>query len=148
MFNTGLKNTLDKPFQVMEMHPLANAVAFTGRDMREHFSMLDGNSGDVVTRVTHGEELACDNNLLVTFGPQGASTSLVIGGLTYHEFEKYVSAKKLTDGLAIELYSKDPVGKRMDAGTVYLPDEKYYMDFTTRCPFAALEKYALRVRDA
>lgn len=148
VFNSGLKNTLDKPFQIMDMHPMADAIAFAGRDMSEHFSLLDGNSGDVLTRVRHGDELACDNNLLVTFGPQGGNTSLVFGGLTYHEFEKYVSAKKQSDGLALALYSQDPVGKRVDPGTTYLPDEKYYLDFTIACPFEALEAYARRVKDA
>lgn len=51
-------------------------------------------------------------------------------------------------GITAELQAADPVGKRVDAGASYLGDEKFYVDFVTADPFAALEQYGLAVRAA
>ena len=58
------------------------------------------------------------NNLLATFGKPGENRSLVLGGLTYAEFEKYAAVERSQDGsLSLALYAQDPVGKRVDPGT-------------------------------
>jgi hypothetical protein len=42
----------------------------------------------------------------------------------------------------------DPVGRLVDAGTRYMPEDAFYLDFTTPNPFEALEAYGLAVRAA
>jgi len=44
------------------------------------------------------------------------------------------------------LEASDPVGKRVDAGETYLPEDSFYVDFLTPDPFEALEKYGWRLR--
>ncbi len=145
--NCGLVNTMPQPLQIKMLRPLVGK-AFRGAGLTRNFSLLDGNSGGDPTQVSHDDVLSSKNNLLATFGPEGANHSLVIGGLTYHEFEKFVIIRRQAGSLACEITSKDPVGKRVDAGVRYLPDDRYYVDFTTRNPFQALERYALAVRAA
>ncbi|MBN2216710.1 MAG: hypothetical protein JW719_05000 [Pirellulales bacterium] len=56
------------------------------------------------------------------------------------------------DSSETELYlhaeARDPVGRRVDAGTRYLPEDRFYVDFSTDDPFAAAEQYGLAVRAA
>jgi len=46
------------------------------------------------------------------------------------------------------LRASDPVGRRVAAGSRYLPDDRFYVDFTTANPFEALEQYGLSLRAA
>jgi hypothetical protein len=46
------------------------------------------------------------------------------------------------------LYASDPVGKRVDPGTTYIPDDQFYIDVTCPDPFEALEKYGRLVSRA
>jgi len=46
------------------------------------------------------------------------------------------------------LYAEDPVGKRVDPGVRYLPDDRFYVDFITRNPFENLEQYGRAIRAA
>ncbi|MCF7974739.1 MAG: hypothetical protein K9N55_13055, partial [Phycisphaerae bacterium] len=45
-----------------------------------------------------------------------------------------------------QLYAEDPVGKRVDPGVRYLPDDRFYVDFVTDNPFTALEQYGLGIK--
>jgi hypothetical protein len=42
----------------------------------------------------------------------------------------------------------DPVGRLVDPGTTYLPNDLFYVDVTTADPFTALETYGLALRTA
>ena len=42
----------------------------------------------------------------------------------------------------------DPVGKKVDPGSTYLPDDNFYINFDTEDPFTALEDYGQRVSSA
>ena len=46
------------------------------------------------------------------------------------------------------LFAKDPVGKKVDPGTTYVPDDQFYLNFDTQDPFTALEDYGQRVKSA
>ncbi len=46
------------------------------------------------------------------------------------------------------LFAKDPVGKKVDPGSTYLPDDNFYINFDTEDPFIALEDYGKRVSSA
>ena len=151
----GIDNKTGYPIQVKSIHPI-NAKAFSGLDLDADFKMLDGNGGGEWTRLTSENTLRCRNNLLVTFGKQGARRSLVIGGLTYNDFEKFARASKNSkgaaaagqDSLSIDLWGDDPVGKLVEPGSSYVPNDKYFVNFAEDNPFAALEEYGLALRAA
>lgn len=44
------------------------------------------------------------------------------------------------------IYAHDKVGKRVEPTVTYLPDDLFYVDVTTGCPFASLEKYGKALR--
>ncbi len=154
----GVDNTTDYPIQVKSIHP-ATAKAFAGFDLDSDFKMLDGNGGGEWTRVTSENTIRCRNNLMVTFGKPGARRSLVVGGLTYRDFEKFARASndsKPDPGaeassekfLRIDVWSEDPVGKLVEPGSRYIPDDRYFMNFAEDNPFAALEEYGFAMRAA
>ncbi len=85
----GIENTTEQVIQLKRIEPIAGGIAFEGFDLTSNFSMLDGNGGGEHTAVTHGSFLRSRNNLLVTFGTPGDNRSMVLGGLTYNDFEKF-----------------------------------------------------------
>lgn len=144
---TGLENTTDHVIQLKRFGPLEGA-AFSGFETNVDYSTLDGSGGGGATFVSHEfRKRTSRNNLLVTFGRGASRRSLVMGGLTYRDFEKNAQAERKADAsLAIHLWAEDPVGKRIDPGVRYLPDDRFYVDFSTANPFDALEKYADSLR--
>lgn len=46
------------------------------------------------------------------------------------------------------LEASDPVGRQVDPGELWMPADSFYLDFGIADPFAALEKYGLRLRAA
>jgi len=143
----GLENTTGAVLQVKEMSPLVG-IAFQGFDTQTDYATLDGNSGGGKTAVSREPSRRSLNNLLATFGPRGAKRSLVLGGLSYSEFEKDAEVERLADGsLRVGMTARDPVGKRVDPGTRYLvAQDRFQIDFATDNPFEAVEAYAERVR--
>lgn len=143
----GLENTTGQVIQLKEICPLEGA-AFAGFDTQGLYSTLDGYSGGAKTYVAHdGRKRKSLNNLLATFGPPGGNRSLVLGGLSYEEFEKYAEIERRPEALAVRLAASDPVGKRVDPGARYLvAKDRFYVDFLADNPFDALEAYADRVR--
>ncbi|MCX7010819.1 MAG: hypothetical protein NTY53_26860 [Kiritimatiellaeota bacterium] len=143
----GLENTTGAAIQLKDIAPL-EGVAFAGGELQNNFSLLDGFSGGVKTYVTHdGRRRKSLNNMLATFGARGANRSLVLGGLSYAEFEKYAVIERGKSALAIRLAAGDPIGKRIEPGTRYLVEkDRFYLDFMTDNPFDALEAYANAVR--
>ena len=59
----------------------------------------------------------------------------------YRDFATIAAIDKGT----INLRSEDPVGRRVDAGKVYTPEDKYYLDASHADPFIALETYGQSV---
>jgi len=54
-----------------------------------------------------------------------------------------------TSGPALaQLEASDPVGKRVDPGTTYMPEDSFYVDAVTSDPFATLERYGQLLRVA
>lgn len=93
----GIANTTDKPVQVKDIYALADGRIYEGTDISQNFGMVDGYSGGEPLEYgrrqyspLHRENsLKSRNNLMVTFGKGPARRSLVMGGLTYHDFEKF-----------------------------------------------------------
>ncbi len=143
--SAGLQNQTADIIHVKHIRPLAGGLAFPNFNIENH-KMLDGRGGWNSTYVTRKDKLDSANNLLITFGKPNNTYSLVMGGLTYHDYEKYVEAKKTDSGFIIQLFAKDPIGKRLDPGKKYIPEDRFYLDFNTDNPFDALENYADTVK--
>jgi hypothetical protein len=159
----GLKNTLGQSLSVKEINPLHQAKAFDGVSGKTDLRMLNGPGGTGLgsrmdgvkqevgheTRVHRATNLESPNNLLATFVTAGQRKSIVLGGLTYHDYAKVASVARVNnDDLAASVMNWDGVGKRVDPGDSYLPDDRCYVDFCTANPFDALEQYGLAVRAA
>ncbi|MDX9880595.1 MAG: hypothetical protein RBS73_00925 [Prolixibacteraceae bacterium] len=148
VFNMGIVNDTDRPYRLMGFHPLASKQVYPGKDNRVNYQVLDGNGGGNPTRVTGSADLRSFNNLLVKFGDLKQPEILVAGGITYHEFEKFVQVTRTDQSLHLKLFSEDPVGKLIDAGQTYRLNEKFYLCFINKNPFEALEKYAWTLKKA
>ncbi|MBK5262067.1 MAG: hypothetical protein JJE17_05760 [Peptostreptococcaceae bacterium] len=145
--NSGVINSTGRELKIKKFSPLTGK-AFEGFTFN-NYKTLDGESGGYQTHVSSKDSMNCFNNLLVTFGERGMSKkSLVIGGLTYNEFQKFSSVVNLKTHLNISLTANDPVGKLVDAGSEYILNDKFYVDFTTDNRFKALENYGFALRDA
>lgn len=144
----GVENTLKTVLQLKEFWVLDEAKFFKGSDIKNNFSLLTGGGGGINTSVSHSSgNKPSINNVMATFGGKENNHSLVIGGLSYAEFEKYAGIDIVEDYLQGKAYAKDPIGKRLDPGMQYLiSEDRFYLDFLTVSPFDALEAYANRVR--
>ncbi|WP_319592446.1 hypothetical protein [uncultured Draconibacterium sp.] len=142
--NWGLKNNGDNSFQLKN-----SKILVTEAYHNYHFNnyyVLDGESSEFQTHVDDTTNLICKNNLLVTFGEKGQEkNSLVIGGLTYNEFEKYAQAEKLDDRLKLALWAEDPVGKKIDPGTSFISSDKFFVNFSIDNRFDLLEDYGKKL---
>lgn len=99
ILNAGVENTGTQPLLVKEISPLTGAVAFPDDGQRTEVRTLDGFGGSGPTRVTSGASRISPNNLLLTFLADHQRRSLVMGGLTYHEFCKFASTGESSEEL-------------------------------------------------
>ncbi len=142
IFNMGIDNDVPKVYQLMSFDPLISRDVYKGKDNSINYRVLDGNAGGDPTRVTDTSLLNTFNNVLVKFGEPNQPNILVAGGVTYNEFEKFVSVVRTREAIQLQLHSEDPVGRRIDAGQQYWLNEKFYLCFDNENPFQALEQYA------
>ena len=82
----GVKNG-GTPLRVLEFQPLAGGRLISAHGI-DQAKTLDGVSGASQTEVLSGFYRTSKNNVLLTFADGGVRRSVVIGGLTYHEFCK------------------------------------------------------------
>lgn len=144
----GLENTTNQVIQLKKMHPLAAAKVYEGENFTENWRVLDGNSSRFFTTVSEQPTLRSKNNLLATWGAHSHRRSLVVGGLSYADFGKEAELTRTGTALQLALSAVDPVGKRLDPGAVYWPQDRFYIDCVTADPFAALEGYGRAVQAA
>lgn len=147
VFRMGIDNDTDEAYRLMSFYPLISNKTFEGLDNQQGFRMLDGTGGGGKTFVTSRNQQTSFNNMMFRFGKADNLNIFVAGGLTYREFEKFVSVKRLANRFAVSLFSEDPVGRLVLPGERYLPDEKFYLCINDKNQFEALEKYgnALKV---
>lgn len=142
--NWGIRNNSKIPLQVKKVDVM-NASAYQNYNLGG-YKVLDGESNDFQTRVWVKDTVSCKNNLLITFGNKGElKNSMVIGGLTYHEFEKFTRVIKKDNGLQLTLWSEDPVGKRVDSDSLFISTEDYFLNFSIRNRFEILEDYGRKL---
>lgn len=163
VLNGGLKNTIVHDISIKTINPVYHAIAFDGISPKADLQMLNGPGGaghfegtgsdtrvsGRETKVYRTNNMESPNNILATFINNGKRKSIVLGGLTYHEFSKYASVKRVGENnLSAEVFSWDPVGKLVEVGQSWLSAEKYYLDFCTENQFETLEQYGLSVKAA
>ncbi len=98
----GITNTTEKGTQVKEIYVMADGIIYDGIDMTEDFAMVDGFSGGepleygrrFYSPLTRTNALKTRNNILLTFTKDKEWRSLVLGGLTYHDFEKFAAIEQ------------------------------------------------------
>ena len=148
VFNMGVATDAGIPFRITSFTPLRSQNVFPGLDHSIHYQVLDGNDGGNTTRIRTDAHIKSFNNILVRFGRPERSHILVAGGITYHDFEKFVEVNRKKGKLELILHSDDPVGKLVAAGKVYWMNEKYYLCPENENPFQALEQYARTLKAA
>lgn len=128
----GIANTTDKSIQVKDIYVLADGRIFKDVDMSENFAMVDGFSGGepleygkrIYSPLNRNNALRSRNNIAVTFGKGQGRRSLVMGGLTYTDYEKFASVvqtrrvelEKGADGKSSLVCYLDLPGERLDKG--------------------------------
>jgi hypothetical protein len=98
----GMVNTGDQPVRVRTIHVMADAVVHEGVDMTRDFAMIDGFSGGEpleygprsYSPLTRANALKSRNNILLTFTDGDRRRQLVMGGLTYQDFEKFATIEQ------------------------------------------------------
>ena len=128
VFQGGIENATNEAVRLKVIKPIAQASLFHGLDMSKNFRMLDGNSGGEplewgvkkYTAVYKGNYVSSRNNALITFGENETRRSMVMGGLTYHDFEKFTV---VSQPRKLELTS-GPDGSESLACYLNLPTEK------------------------
>jgi len=140
----GVENVMPRALRAQEYFPLKGGVAFPGGDWSDVRS-LNGDSACAQARVTGDSCRRSGNNLLLTFKQEGRRHSLVLGGLKVADFTKWAETSAQGKQLAAELEGSDPVGRLVEAGSTYLPEDSFYLDGGTADPFDALEAYGRRL---
>lgn len=148
VFRMGVDNDTERDYRLTAFYPLISNRVFEGADNNEGYRILDGTGGGGKTQVSSRANLTSFNNVLFRFGKPESLNILVAGGLTYHEFEKFVTVKKQDKKISVSLFSEDPTGKLINPREKYLPDEKFYLCLNDSNQFEALEKYGQTLKKA
>lgn len=98
----GIENRTDHPVQLKVIKPVSEAILFNGFSMADNFRLVDGYSGGeplewgarAYSPVHKGNYIHSRNNVLMTFREQQTRRSLGMGGLTYHDFEKFATVSQ------------------------------------------------------
>jgi hypothetical protein len=140
----GLTNTLDSSFQVKEIYVVSDANIYQRTATFNDFAMIDGFSGGepleygarMYSPLTRSNALKSRNNILLTFTENDKRETLVMGGLTYHDFETFafieqsrkIELEKGTDGKSSLLcyldLPKDSVDGKKDGENLILAKGK------------------------
>jgi hypothetical protein len=88
---SGIRNTLKTPYIIKSFAPVKNASLFNGSDLKENFRVMDGEGGGIETYIRKEPTIVSQNNIVLSFGNGKERYSMVAGGVTYREFEKFVT---------------------------------------------------------
>lgn len=91
VLQSGIRNTLKDSYKVMRFSPVAGASVFKGLDIKENFRLLDGEGGGIETYIRREPGMVTQNNMLLNFGNEKRRYSLMAGGLSYNEFQKFAA---------------------------------------------------------
>jgi hypothetical protein len=93
----GIQNTSGAAVRVNEIHAAADAKIYPDYNLSHDFAMIDGFSGGepleygerFYSPLTRANALKSRNNIFLTFEGETERRQLVMGGLSYHDFEKF-----------------------------------------------------------
>ena len=142
----GLENKGSDPLTVYHATPLCDAELFEGVALTNPQS-LNGGAGDNETKVLNSASNRNLNSMMLTGKQDGERKTIVAGGLTYQDFIREVEIADTNGKISMNVFSWDPVGRRVDPGSSYDCPDKLYIDCTTVNPFESLEYYAFQLRD-
>ena len=142
----GVRNHSKEPVRIKQLAVMEHAAAWPNLANHEAPQTLDGMAGwdhfqETKTRVEDGDTRWSYNNLLYTFKGDGLRHSLVFGGLVYRDFATIAA---IDQGI-VRLVGEDPVGRRVDAGKLYMPEDRYYLDGSKADTFDVMERYGRAV---
>jgi hypothetical protein len=130
-------NLANRPIRLREVNVVNTTQFLPGSDIK-NLRFLNGGSGYKANTVKPMGNMVSENNLLCFLANPNKQRSLVLGGLSYVDFRKYI---KINSGNMI-MYAHDHVGKRVDPGKIYISKDYFYIDGNIEDPFYALENYA------
>ena len=142
----SFRNLGSDPIRLRRLSVLSSDRIFPDAEYR-HLRLLNGDSGGRMNRIFQNQAVNAENNLLYFWENGKHSRSLVLGGLTYADFRKFVKSDPRY-GPEVDLYAFDPVGRRVDPGRTYASPDRFYVDGVTADPFSALESYARILQQA
>ncbi len=124
----GIENTTAETVKVTEIHALAGGKAWDGTTFPDNFTMIDGFSAGepleygqrIYSPLSREYALKSRNNILLTFGEGQSRRTLVMGGLSYTDYEKFAS---LEQSRQVEL-EKGPDDKSSLLCYLNLPDDQ------------------------
>jgi hypothetical protein len=98
----GIFNSGNEPVRITSIHALADGVVYESVDLTRDFAMVDGFSGGepleygrrLYSPLTRANALKSRNNILLTFSNEQQRRTLVMGGLTYQDFEKFATIEQ------------------------------------------------------
>ena len=103
----GIMNSTKEIVRIKDIHVLADGMVYDGVDKTKDFAMVDGFSGGepleygrrFYSPLTRANALKSRNNILLTFFEGEQRHALVMGGLTYRDFEKFatIAQKRRTE---------------------------------------------------
>ncbi len=93
----GINNTTEHSVQLKDLYVLSDAAIYPGQDVSQDFAMIDGFSGGepleygkrLYSPLTRRNALKSRNNILFTFTSNEDRKTLIMGGLTYHDYDKF-----------------------------------------------------------
>lgn len=112
----GVGNTSKGPIRIGGFAPLTGGKLAGAA--RTKVKTLDAPSGALQTQVLDGPYRSSHNNLLLTMVANGRRRSVVLGGLTYHEFTKSAALSSLPEsGRKSELARQGKLAAYLDCGS-------------------------------
>ncbi len=114
LMHAGVRNTTDSLVRVHTYSPLSGGRLFRGKYLREGFRLVDGQGGGATTDMYTRPQLASRNNLILHFGNDREHHSLVGGGVSYWEFDKFARLEA-PPARAEQLAAEPPFGLKLAA---------------------------------
>ncbi len=138
VLRAGLTNNTKTAIRVEHFLPMSKGILGGGKPLTGARVLTSG-SGTNVPQVLPTAEGSSANNLLLTWDSPPQRSTMVFGALTTSEFTKWVNIE--APGTAF-LEAKDPLGRLVDPGETWWPEDSFVMLVQPENPFAALERYA------
>ena len=118
-----LKTHRKRPVRLRTIRVVDSQSFLKGSD-KKYLRLLNGDSGAKENRVLDTGGMQAENNMLCYIADREEQRSLVLGGLSYADYRKYVKV----DSTGIKMVAADPVGKRIDPGSVYRSRDHFYIE--------------------